>query len=456
MRSRRAVALLVFLAGPALQALEPEPPRPAGEVVLSPRLRVRPLRDGYWLHVSENADGIASNGLLAPLPEGGVLLVDTAWDDEQTALLLDFAQARLGGVRDAVVTHAHADRTGGVGALRRRGIRALGLDLTAEKARAEGSPAPDVFLKAGDVVHRDARGFEVFYPGPGHTLDNVVVGFPAAGILAGGCLVKAHDAGPGYMGEAFPPDWPAAIEAVRARYGMATLVVPGHGDVGAPGPALDRSGEVARSEARREAALPRGAVLPDVPAQPDKARRYVIYVHGRILEQQGRNATSPDFGRYEYDAILSALAGPGVDVIAEVRTPENADGFAARLVAQVRRLRDAGVPAERIALVGASRGGFLALSAAAELQHPGLVVVVLAGCGGPSVALGPRLRGRVLSIYDASDRLEPSCQATFAAAPLLTATREIVVRRGLDHGLLYRPLPEWVDPALAWVRGLQP
>jgi glyoxylase-like metal-dependent hydrolase (beta-lactamase superfamily II) len=105
---RRALPLLMALIVPVAPA---ETAPAAGEVLLSPRLRVRPLRDGYWLHVSENADGIASNGLLAPLPEGGVLLVDTAWDDAQTELLLDFAAARLGGIRDAVITHAHATRS---------------------------------------------------------------------------------------------------------------------------------------------------------------------------------------------------------------------------------------------------------------------------------------------------------------------------------------------------------
>jgi hypothetical protein len=32
----------------------------------------------------------------------------------------------------------------------------------------------------------------------------------------------------------------------------------------------------------------------------------------------------------------------------------------------------------------------------------------------------------------------------------LPAVREIVLRTGLGHGFLYRPLPEWMTPALAW------
>jgi len=448
--ARLAAVSLILLAGPASAA----PPVPTGEEALAPGVRVRPLRDGFWLHVTARAsDGIESNGLFAPLAGGGVLLVDTAWDDAQTAKLLDFAARRLGGVRDAVVTHAHADRMGGVGALRQRGVRPLGLDLTAEKARAEGSPIPDVALRARERVLSDPRGFEVFYPGPGHTLDNVAVAFPAARLLAGGCLVKSAASGEGYVGEAFPPDWPAAIAALRERYPGYSLVVPGHGSPGPLEPAFARTETLAREVAAREERVTDGHVHVDVPAAPDPARRWLFYVHGRILELQGREATSPDFGRYEYDAILKAFAGRGFEVISEVRTAEGSAAFPVRLAEQVRRLRKAGVPAERITVVGASKGGFLTLAAAAELQHPGLSFVVLAGCGSESVALAPRLRGRVLSIYDERDRFRPSCRATFDAAPLLTSARELVLKLGHDHGLLYRPYPEWLEPAARWARG---
>lgn len=446
---------LILLAGPVLAAPAPSP-TPPGEETLAPGLRVRPLRDGFWLHLATRADGVESNGLFAPLPGGGVLLVDTAWDDSQTKTLLDFAARRLGGVRDAVVTHAHDDRTGGLGALRERGVRPLGLDLTAEKARAEGSPVPDVALRARARVLSDPRGFEVFYPGPGHTLDNVVVAFPAARLLAGGCLVKSAASGEGYMGEAFPADWPAAVAALRERYAGYSLVVPGHGSPGPLEPAFDRTEALARQVAAREERATDGHIYKDVPASPDPARRWLFYVHGRILELQGREAVSPEFGRYEYDAILKAFAARGFEVVSEVRTAEGGAAFPARLAGQVGRLRQAGVPAERITVVGASKGGFLALAAAAELQHPGLSFVVLAGCGAESVALAPRLRGRVLSIYDTADRFSPSCRATFEAAPLLTAGREVVLKLGHDHGLLYRPYPEWLEPAMRWARGASP
>ena len=98
-----------------------------------------------------------------------------------------------------------------------------------------------------------------------------------------------------------------------------------------------------------------GPVLTDVPEKPDRSVRYVFYLHGRILETQGRQAVSPDFGPYEYDAILGALAARGFTVISEVRTGDAGQEFVDKVVTQVRRLRRAGVPAAHIGVIGASK-----------------------------------------------------------------------------------------------------
>ena len=193
-----------------------------------------------------------------------------------------------------------------------------------------------------------------------------------------------------------------------------------------------------------------GQVLAEVPEKPDPKARYVFYLHGRILEVQGRRAVSPDFGPYQYDAILSALAARGATVIAEVRKDGAGREFVDRVVAQVRALKAAGVPSRRIGVVGASKGAGMTLQVSAALADPDVAYVVLAGC---SVETPAALRGRILSIYDEEDRFEPSCAKTFAKSPRLTAHREVVVRLGLDHGLLYRPHRQWVEPALDWLEG---
>ncbi|MEJ2266970.1 MAG: hypothetical protein P8X95_26290, partial [Anaerolineales bacterium] len=47
------------------------------------------------------------------------------------------------------------------------------------------------------------------------------------------------------------------------------------------------------------------------------AKRYLFYLHGRIIEDQGIPAISPDYGEYEYGAILEKLSAYGFVVISE-------------------------------------------------------------------------------------------------------------------------------------------
>lgn len=193
-----------------------------------------------------------------------------------------------------------------------------------------------------------------------------------------------------------------------------------------------------------------------VPAAPDPAARYLIYLHGRIIEQQGRKAVSPDFGRYEYDAILAELGARGFSVIAEVRTSNAGESFADKVAGQVRKLVQGGVPPSRVTVVGFSKGGQLAVAAAARAAQDGVGYVVLAGCSQEPdwvARWAPAVRGRMLSLYDRSDRGQPSCAPLFARAPNLTEAKEIELRTGLDHGLFYAPRSDWLEPLTSWALG---
>jgi metallo-beta-lactamase class B len=212
--------------------------------------------------------------------------------------------------------------------------------------------------------------------------------------------------------------------------------------------ALDGWETAYREQLAREKAKAR--IFEDVPEKPDPTARYALYVHGRILEDQGVGAVSPDFGLYQYETILQALAARGFTVIAERRVGDQGPAYPGRLADRVRKLLRAGVPASHVTVVGASKGGSLTLRAAAEIQDDAVSYVVLAGCGEQTAAFVPRLRGRILSVYDSSDRFHPSCAPTFAAAPQVRDKREVVVTKNLDHGLLYAPRAEWMDPLAEW------
>lgn len=195
------------------------------------------------------------------------------------------------------------------------------------------------------------------------------------------------------------------------------------------------------------------AILGDVPAQPRPGARYVIYLHARNVEEQGRRPTDERFGTYEYQQILDTLAASGAEVISEQR-PRGTDfrQFGAHVADQVRRLLAAGVPAERIAVVGFSKGGAIAIVASALIRDPRITFVLLGACGDWVKGRDDvDVRGRILSIYEASDELGTSCEPLFAQASDPGEHREIRIATGAGHGAFYRPRPEWLDPLFQWI-----
>lgn len=197
----------------------------------------------------------------------------------------------------------------------------------------------------------------------------------------------------------------------------------------------------------------RGSVLNDVPAQVRPGARYLIYLHGRIVEEKGRRPVDERFGIYEYPQILDTLASSGAEVISEQR-PRGTDfrEFGSRVADQVRRLLAAGVPAERIAVVGFSKGGAIAMVASARLADPRVTFVLLGSCGDWVKGRDDvDVRGRILSIYEASDELGTSCEPLFAQASEPGEHREIRIDTGAGHGAFFRPRPEWLDPLFQWV-----
>ena len=196
-----------------------------------------------------------------------------------------------------------------------------------------------------------------------------------------------------------------------------------------------------------------GEILRDVPAQPRTGARYVIYLHGRIIEEKGPRPTDERFGTYEYRQILDTLAASGADVIAEQR-PHGTDfrAFGAHVADQVRRLLAAGVPADRIAVVGFSKGGAIAIIASALLKDPGVTFVFLGSCGDWVKGRDDvDVRGRILSVYEASDELGTSCEPLFAQASDPGEPRELRIATGAGHGAFFRPRSEWLGPVLQWV-----
>jgi len=195
------------------------------------------------------------------------------------------------------------------------------------------------------------------------------------------------------------------------------------------------------------------------PDSIDPSQKYLFYLHGKIIEDQGIPAVSPDYGEYEYEAILKKLASYGFVVISEQR-PKNADGmkYAERVVAQVTELLKAGVPAKNITVIGASKGAGIALFISYLLKNEEINFVVMGTCDPDTVKSLKQnnmlLYGNVLAIRDSVDELSGSCQDLFAFSEGKGLARhdEITLHIGTGHGILYKPLDEWILPAVEWAR----
>jgi predicted esterase len=197
-----------------------------------------------------------------------------------------------------------------------------------------------------------------------------------------------------------------------------------------------------------------GSVSIDVPKSVDAEADYLIYLHGRIIEVQGRRPTHPTFGVYEYDAILDEFAHRGFQVISEAR-PSDTDitAYAEKVAGQVRTLVAAGVAPERITVVGFSKGGMITIATSSKLRMPLVQYVILAGCTQLSFGNAAlTLTGRVLSIHEASDNIGLSCTPLFERSPMAEEKAERLIDTGAQHGAFYVLRDAWVEPMFAWIQ----
>jgi hypothetical protein len=189
----------------------------------------------------------------------------------------------------------------------------------------------------------------------------------------------------------------------------------------------------------------------------DSTKQYLIYLHGKIIEDQGIPAISPDYGEYEYQAILEKLSGYGFVVISEQRGM-NTDSmeYAKKITKQVTTLLKAGVLAQNITIVGASKGAGIVVLVSYLLENKDINFVLMAICDPATIEELKQndisLYGNILSIYDSADKLAGSCQEllSFSEGKGISKHEEVVLSVGTGHGILYKPLDEWIIPVIQW------
>jgi metallo-beta-lactamase class B len=198
---------------------------------IAPDLTLDTLATNILIHTSYQAWAGApfpSNGLVV-VSGDKVILVDTPWGLSPTIDLLKYIKEKMNKtVTHCIVTHFHADRVGGVKALKEIGAVVMGNSRTIALLKDSVHLIPDVPLKDDELLSINGIAIHVFYPGKGHTSDNIVVYLPEKKVLFGGCFVKSMEAsGMGNVSDADLNEWPRSVRRVKSKFDP-DFVVPGH------------------------------------------------------------------------------------------------------------------------------------------------------------------------------------------------------------------------------------
>tara|TARA_R110002073_G_scaffold108271_1_gene243173 strand:+ start:680 stop:1399 length:720 start_codon:yes stop_codon:yes gene_type:complete len=202
---------------------------------LSTSLEIKQIDEYLFVHTSykevEGYGVVNSNGLIV-LDGIQAFLIDTPWSTSDTEKLLAWLDGQGYELLASISTHSHEDRTAGIDLLNARLIPTYTSKLTNELLLHDGRPTATNTFDQIDFSLGNGR-IEVFYPGPGHTVDNLVVWLPEENILFGGCLVRSLEwSSLGYIGEASLNTWADSIRKIVNKYPDITSIVPGHGEIG--------------------------------------------------------------------------------------------------------------------------------------------------------------------------------------------------------------------------------
>jgi metallo-beta-lactamase class B len=174
---------------------------------------------------------VPANGMYL-VTNQGVALFDTPWDTTQFQPLLDSIQRKhRQRVVFAIATHWHSDKTAGLEYYRQQGVKTYTTALTDELSRKNGKKRAEFLISKDTVFQIGQYRFETFYPGEGHTADNIVLWFKKEKILYGGCLIKGvDDETLGYLGDANVLEYAATLKKVQKKYRKPKFIIIAHSD----------------------------------------------------------------------------------------------------------------------------------------------------------------------------------------------------------------------------------
>lgn len=186
---------------------------------------------GYTTYNIYEGSKIPANGMYL-VTSNGVVMFDTPWDTTQFQPLLDSIKLKHNkAVVMCIATHWHSDKTAGLEYYQQQGIKTYTTFLTDELSKINNKKRAQYLIDNDTVFNIGQYSFETYYPGEGHTVDNIVIWFSKEKLLYGGCLVKGTDAeNLGYLGDANVIAYESTLRKVQAKCQKPQFIILSHSE----------------------------------------------------------------------------------------------------------------------------------------------------------------------------------------------------------------------------------
>lgn len=198
----------------------------------NPPFKIEHLTGDFYIYTTyQDVDGspYPANGMYM-VTDSGVVMIDSPWNADEAPALLDSIELKHHKkVVLCIATHFHADRTGGFAALKKRGVKTYTSVLTNQFCKARKENEAQYYFLNDTTFSVGNCFFNTYYPGAGHSKDNIVIWFPEDKILYGGCFIKSTEAPTlGNLSDANITEWRISIKKVISHFPSTSFVIPGH------------------------------------------------------------------------------------------------------------------------------------------------------------------------------------------------------------------------------------
>ncbi|MBK9317517.1 MAG: BlaB/IND/MUS family subclass B1 metallo-beta-lactamase [Bacteroidetes bacterium] len=198
------------------------------------KLKISHLTGDFYIYTTYNTyegSKLPANGMYL-LTDSGVVLFDTPWDTTQFQPLLDSIKWKHNKtVRWCIATHWHSDRTEGLEYYKTKGIKTYTTQLTDELSMKNNKKRAEYIIEKDSTFRIGQYTFETYYPGQGHTEDNIVLWFDKEKILYGGCLIKGAAAeNLGYLEDGNVFEYETTLKNVQKKFPDPKFIIVSHHD----------------------------------------------------------------------------------------------------------------------------------------------------------------------------------------------------------------------------------